>query len=151
MNNESIRRADLSNQIARAVRGGDHEPGQGLLHRELSYAINGAAIQVHKHIGPGQLEAVYERALCEELGMQGIGFERQAPVKATYKGRVIGEYYADVVVENQVVVELKVVAKILPVHKQQVLTYLRATGLRLGLIMNFNAPVLWREIKRVVL
>lgn len=143
--------ADLSRQIARAARLGDCEPGQGLLHRELSYAINGAAIQVHKHIGPGQLEAVYERALCEELAMQGIAFERQKPVQATYKGRVVGEYYADVVVENQVVVELKVVAKILPVHRQQVLTYLRATGLRLGLIMNFNASVLWREIKRVVL
>ena len=150
MNNESIRSADLSQQIARAVGGGDHESGQGLLHRELSYAINGAAIQVHKHIGPGQLEAVYERALCEELGMQGIAYERQKPVKAMYKGRLVGEYDADVVVEAKVVVELKVVAKILPVHKQQVLTYLRAAGLRLGLIMNFNAPVLWREIKRVV-
>src|SRR3569623_671138 len=94
--------------------------------------------------------SVYERARCEELGMQGIGFERQKPVKAMYKGRLVGEYYADVVVEAKVVVELKVVAKILPVHKQQVLTYLRAAGLRLGLIMTFNAPVLWREIKRVV-
>ena len=149
MNNASIHNtADLSRQIARAAGG---EPGQGLLHRELSYAINGAAIQVHKHIGPGQLEAVYERALCEELGMQGIAYERQAPVKATYKGKVVGEYYADVVVANQVVVELKVVAKIMPVHKQQVLTYLRAAQLRLGLIMNFNASVLWREIKRVIL
>ena len=71
---------------------------------------------------------------------------RQAPVKATYKGKVVGEYYAGVVVENQVVVELKVIAKILPVQRQQVLTYLRTAKLRLGLIMTFNASVLWREI-----
>ena len=83
--------------------------------------------------------------------MQGIGFERQKPVKAMYKGRLVGEYYADVVVEDQVVVELKVVARILPVQQQQVLTYLRAARLRLGLIMNFNAPLLWRATKRVVL
>lgn len=152
MNNRSIHNTvDLSLQIARAARIGDHEPGQGLIHRELSYAINGAAIEVHKHIGPGQLEAVYERALCEELGMRGIAFDRQVPVQAMYKGRLVGAYYADVIVENQVVIELKVVAKILPAHRQQVLTYLRATRLRLGLIMNFNAPVLWRETKRVVL
>jgi GxxExxY protein len=94
---------------------------------------------------------VYERALCEELGMRGLAFDRQVPVEATYKGRLVGSFYADVVVENQVVIELKVVAKILPAHRQQVLTYLRATRLKLGLIMNFNAPVLWREIKRVVL
>ena len=149
MNTASILNANLSHQIARAA--GVANAGPELIHRDLSYAINGAAIEVHKHIGPGQLESVYERALCEELGMRGLQFDRQVPVQATYKGKLVGAFYADVIVENQVVIELKVVAKIMPAHRQQVLTYLRATGLRLGLIMNFNAPVLWREIKRVVL
>ena len=150
MNNESLNTtaADLSRQIARAA---GVASSSELIHRDLSYTINGAAIEVHKHIGPGQLESVYERALCEELGMRGLAFDRQVPVQAIYKGRLVGAFYADVIVENQVVIELKVVAKILPAHRQQVLTYLRATRLRLGLIMNFNAPVLWREIKRVVL
>ncbi|MEP6866143.1 MAG: GxxExxY protein [Deltaproteobacteria bacterium] len=149
MNTASIHNANLSHQIARAA--GVANAGPELIHRNLSYAINGAAIEVHKHIGPGQLESVYERALCEELGMRGLEYARQVAVQATYKGKLVGAFYADVIVENQVVIELKVVAKITPSHRQQVLTYLRATGLRLGLIMNFNAPVLWREIKRVVL
>ncbi len=125
-----------------------HSPG---IHAELSYAINGAAIEVHRHIGPGQLEALYERALCEELAMRGLECRSQVAVKALYKDRSVGNYYADIVVENKVIVELKVVSRIAVAHRQQVLTYLRASGLRLGLIMNFNAPVLWREIKRVVL
>ena len=149
MNTASILNANLSHQIARAA--GVANTGPELIHRDLSYAITGAALAVHKHIGPGQLESVYERALCEELGIRGLEFVQQVPVQATYKGKLVGAFYADVIVENQVVIELKVVAKIMPAHRQQVLTYLRATGLRLGLIMNFNAPVLWREIKRVVL
>jgi GxxExxY protein len=129
------------------------EPGAGggLLYKELSYAITGAAIQVHKHLGPGQLESVYERALAKELGYQGIAHECQVPITATYKGDPVGEFFADIVVERRVILELKSVAKVLPVHRMQVLSYLRASGLRLGLLINFNAPVVWREIRRVVL
>lgn len=125
--------------------------GRGLLYKELSYAIGGAVIQVHKHLGPGQLESVYERALAKELAYQGIAHECQVPITAHYKGDPVGEFFADVVVENKVILELKSVAKVLPVHRMQLLSYLRATGMRLGLLINFHAPVVWREIRRVVL
>ncbi|MFT3699599.1 MAG: GxxExxY protein [Kofleriaceae bacterium] len=121
------------------------------IHAELSYAVNGAAIEVHRHIGPGQYESVYERALCNELRARGIACDNQVEVAAMYKGQCVGVYYADIVVERKLIVELKVVSRIANAHRMQVLTYLRASGLRLGLIMNFNAEVLWREIKRVVL
>lgn len=124
--------------------------GEGI-HAALSYSIIGAAIEVHRHIGPGQYEALYERALLDELRMRGFACGQQVGVNAMYKGRQIGQYYADIVVEGKVIVELKSVARITSAHRQQVLTYLRASGLRLGLIMNFNAPVLSQEIKRVVL
>ncbi|MFT3692308.1 MAG: GxxExxY protein [Kofleriaceae bacterium] len=120
-------------------------------HAELSYAVNGAAIEVHRHIGPGQYESVYERALCNELRARGLACANQVGVDAMYKGRCVGSYYADIIVENKLIIELKVVSRISNAHRMQVLTYLRASGLRLGLIMNFNAEVLWREIKRVVL
>jgi len=123
----------------------------GLLYKELSYAIGGAVIQVHRHLGPGQLESVYERALAKELGHQGIAHQCQVPITATYKGDPVGEFYADIVVEKKVILELKSVAKLLPVHRMQVLSYLRAARLRLGLLINFNAPVVFREIRRVVL
>ncbi|HEY0254792.1 MAG TPA: GxxExxY protein [Kofleriaceae bacterium] len=146
--NEQLERV-MARSMAPAV---SNSGARGLgIHAELSYAINGAAIEVHRHIGPGQLEALYERALCEELAMRGLECRSQVAVKALYKDRSVGNYYADIVVENKVIVELKVVSRIAVAHRQQVLTYLRASGLRLGLIMNFNAPVLWREIKRVVL
>jgi GxxExxY protein len=123
----------------------------GILHRELSYAITGAAIEVHRHLGPGQLESTYERALAKELGYRGIAHACQVPITAHYKGDDVGEFFADIVVENKVILELKSVVRLLPVHRSQVLSYLRATGLRLGLVMNFYEPVLWRSIQRVVL
>ena len=121
-----------------------------LLYKDLSYAITGTAIEVHKHLGPGQLESTYERALCKELGYRGIPYRRQVPLTATYKGEPVGEFFADVIVNNEILLELKSVERVLPVHRAQVLSYLQATGLRLGLIINFNAPVVWREIRRVV-
>jgi GxxExxY protein len=137
----------LRNNTSNAEPGG----GGGLLYKELSYAIGGAVIEVHRHLGPGQLESVYERALAKELGYRGIAHACQVPITAHYKGDPVGEFFADIVVENEVILELKSVAKILPVHRMQVLSYLRATGLRLGLVINFNAPVVCREIRRVVL
>ncbi|MFT3694728.1 MAG: GxxExxY protein [Kofleriaceae bacterium] len=121
------------------------------IHAELSYAIIGAAIEVHRHIGPGQYESIYECALRDELQSRKMSVRRQVGVRAMYKGKPVGWYRADLVVENKVVVELKVVSHLSPAHRQQVLTYLGASGLRLGLIMNFNAIVLAHEIKRVVL
>jgi GxxExxY protein len=123
----------------------------GILHKDLSYAITGAAIEVHKHLGPGQLESTYERALSKELGYRGIAHRCQVPITAYFKGDAVGEFCADMIVEDKVILELKSVAKVLPVHRAQVLSYLRATGLRLGLLMNFHEPVLFRAIRRVVL
>jgi GxxExxY protein len=123
----------------------------GILYKALSYAITGAAIEVHKHLGPGQLESTYERALSKELGYRGIEHRCQVPITAYFKGDPVGEFCADVIVEDKVILELKSVAKVLPVHRAQVLSYLRATGLRLGLLMNFHEPVLYRTIKRIVL
>ncbi|MEO6774002.1 MAG: GxxExxY protein [Kofleriaceae bacterium] len=123
----------------------------GILYKELSYAITGAAIEVHKHLGPGQLESTYERALAKELGYRGIANRCQVPITAYFKGDAVGEFCADLIVEDKVILELKSVARVLPVHRSQLLSYLRATGLRLGLLMNFHEPVLFRAIKRVVL
>jgi GxxExxY protein len=123
----------------------------GLLYKELSYAITGAAIEVHKHLGPGQLESTYERALAKELGYRGIEHQCQVPITAYFKGDAVGEFCADMIVDDKVILELKSVVKVLPVHRAQVLSYLRATGLRLGLLINFYEPVLWRAVKRVVL
>lgn len=123
----------------------------GLLHKELSYAIVGTAIEVHRHIGPGQLEATYERALCKELARRGIEHRSQVPLEMSFKGDVVGEFYADLIVEDKVIVELKAVAAVHYVHRMQVLSYLRASGLRLGLLINFNVPVLSRAVIRVVL
>ncbi len=90
-----------------------------IVHRELSYAIVGAAIAVHRATGPGQLESLYEAAMCEELRYRGLAFERQAACPASYRSAEIGTYYADLVVENKVVVELKSVHQLLAVHRNQ--------------------------------
>jgi GxxExxY protein len=122
----------------------------GLIHAELSYAVTGAAIEVHRHLGPGQLEAVYQRALAQELAERAIPFRAQAPIATLYKGVAIGEFYADFIVDDKIIVELKAVDHLHPVHKAQVLAYLGATGLRLGLLINFNVPVLVRGVKRLL-
>jgi GxxExxY protein len=123
----------------------------GLLYADLSHAIVGAAIEVHRHLGPGQLESTYQHALEAELAIREIGFRAQVPIEAMYKGRAVGTYYADLVVEDRVLIELKGVAQVLPVHRAQVLSYLHGTGLRLDLLINFHVPVLWRGVKRIVL
>ena len=126
-------------------------PNKGLLHAELSHAIVGACIEVHRHVGPGQLEAVYQKALALELRERGIAFRPQVPLAMTYKGQPIGEFYADFIVDENIVIELKAVDHILPAHVAQVISYLRAARLRLGLLINFNGAVLWRNVKRIVL
>ena len=102
-------------------------------------------------LGPGFLESVYEEALCVELQLQEIRFHRQYPVSLEYKGRRIGQQFLDLIAEAQVVVELKAVESLLPIHTAQVLSYLRATGCLLGLLINFNSVVRRDGIKRVVL
>jgi GxxExxY protein len=121
-----------------------------LLYAELSHAIVGAAIEVHRHLGPGQLEAVYERALARELETRGVRFRRQVPIEVDYKGERVGECFADLIVEDKILVELKAVIGFHSVHVAQVLGYLRATRLRLGLLVNFNVPVLCRSVRRLI-
>jgi len=113
----------------------------------LSHDVIGAAIEVHRIIGPGLLESVYEMALCRELWMRGINVERQVAVPVHYKGGILGcDIRLDVVVERNVILEVKSVEKLTPVHKAQLLTYLRLRDLWLGLLINFNVEVLrdWR-------
>jgi GxxExxY protein len=116
----------------------------------VSARVIAAAIEVHRHLGPGLLEGTYEEALVHELGLAGMSLERQSPLAAFYKGvRLSASYRIDLVVEGAIVVELKSVDQLIDVHRSQVLTYLRLSGLSLGLLINFNVPVLHRGLKRI--
>lgn len=117
----------------------------------LANKVIGAAIEVHRLLGSGYLESVYEEALCVELQRQGIAFVQQSPMAVNYKGVKVGEGRLDLLVENRLVVELKAVEALAPIHRAQVLSYLKATKLQLGLLINFNAPILKDNIKRVIL
>jgi GxxExxY protein len=118
---------------------------------QLSKRLIGAAIEVHRHLGPGLLESAYEACLCHELTLQGIEFERQAPLPITDKGlQIDAAYRLDVKAEGLVVLELKAVDKLDSIHEAQLLTYLRLSKIWLGLLINFNVPVLRDGIKRLV-
>ena len=110
-----------------------------LLYAEESFKINGAIYEVHKALGPGLLEKVYQEALEKELKFQGIPFEREKSFTITYKGEELEQkYIADFVIYDKIVVELKAVDELLPVHTAQVINYLAITGYKLGLLVNFN-------------
>lgn len=118
---------------------------------DLARKVIGAAIEVHRHLGPGLLESSYSVALAREFALVGIEAEREYRVVASYKGMVLQDAYRlDYLVGRCVVVELKATERILPIHKAQLLTYLRWTQLRLGLLINFNVPLLRDGICRVV-
>jgi len=117
----------------------------------LARQVIGAAIEVHRALGPGFLESVYEEALCVELGLRRIPFARQVAVGVAYKGTAVGESRLDLLVGGRLIVELKAAESLLPIHSAQVLSYLRATGNQLALLINFNVPVLKGGIKRIVL
>lgn len=119
-----------------------------ILFKELSYAVVGAAMEVHRILGPGFLEAVYEAALAHELNLRDIPFETQKRLPVHYKGQQVGEYIADLVVDDQVVLEIKAVSKLIPAHEAQAHNYLAATGLRLAILLNFGAASL--QQKRIV-
>jgi GxxExxY protein len=117
----------------------------------VAHMIIGAALEVHKQLGPGLLESTYQRCLEKELEYQGLFYESEAPIALQYRGEVITEAYRyDLLVENSVIVELKVVNEIKPLHKSQLLTYLRLAEKKLGLLMNFNTILLRNGICRVV-
>jgi len=124
---------------------GDTETRSKLLHEELTERVIGAAIEVHRALGPGLLESAYEECLCHELHLRGIEFERQVGLPVEYKSvKLDCGYRLDLIVEKSLVLEIKCLEHVLPVHEAQLLTYLKMTGKRVGLIMNFNVPVLVR-------
>lgn len=126
--------------------------GMSVPENEISRRIIGAAIEVHRALGPGLLEGIYQQCLAHELTLRGLSFEREKPLPVQYKGIHLDcGYRVDLIVEGRVVVELKAVESLLPVHASQVLTYLKLTGCRLGLLINWNVPVLRDGIRRVVL
>jgi GxxExxY protein len=114
--------------------------------------IIGNAIEVHRHLGPSLLESAYEECLCHELHLRGLTFERQVDLPVSYKGLHLGcGYKIDILVEREVVLELKAVEHLLPVHEAQLLTYLKLSRKHLGLLINFNTPIVTRGNKRIVL
>ena len=118
---------------------------------EITEKIIGCAIEVHRHLGPGLLEATYESAMCIELQNAGLNFRCQPIFPAVYKGKTIGEYRPDLLAENSVVVETKSVERFDKVFAAQVLTYLRITGAKVGLLINFHSRLLRDGIHRYVL
>jgi len=118
---------------------------------KLSGEVIGAAIEVHRVLGPGLLESAYELALERELVLRGMRIERQKPVALEYKGSLLGDgFRIDLLVDDELIVEVKAVDGLLPIHEAQLLTYLRLTATRLGLLMNFNEKTLKEGVKRVV-
>ncbi|MCU6435156.1 GxxExxY protein [Undibacterium sp. Jales W-56] len=130
----------------------DTETQRKAKHDLLSEQVIGAAIEVHKHLGPGLLESAYENCLCHELYLRKLSFKRQVCLDIAYKDiKVESAYRLDLIVENSLVLELKAIESLLPVHTAQLLTYLRLTGYKTGLLINFMVPVLKTGIKRVSL
>jgi len=125
------------------------EPDQSL--DALVHQVIGVAIDVHRALGPGFQEGLYEEAMAYELSLRGIAFDRQVELPIHYKDRVVGRHRLDLLVEDQLVLELKAVDHLADIHTAQILSYLRATQRPLGLLINFNASLLKRGIKRVVL
>lgn len=118
---------------------------------KITEKIIGCAIEVHKNLGPGLLESIYENALCYELKENDVKYEKQFRIPIIYKGLNLGDYRLDLLVEDEIIVELKAVERIEPVFEAQILTYLKITGKKLGLLINFNVPILKNGIKRIIL
>jgi GxxExxY protein len=124
---------------------GDTETRRKLIHENLTEQVIGAAIEVHRALGPGLLESAYEECLCHELRLRGLTFRRQVPLPVEFKSIHLDcGYRMDILVEDLVILELKCVEHVLPVHEAQLLTYLKMTGKRVGLIINFHVSALVR-------
>ena len=118
---------------------------------ELTDSVIAASIDVHRHLGPGLLESAYEECLCHEISLRKLAFERQVPLPVRYKAVSLDcGYRLDVVVDNRLVLELKAVESLQPIHEAQLLTYLKLSGMKCGLLINFNVPVLKAGLKRIV-
>ena len=119
---------------------------------QLSDVTIGAGIEVHRHLGPGLLESSYHACLCRELVLRGIAYNSQVALPLQYKGIQISKgYIIDLLIENSLVVEIKAVDKLLPIHSAQLITYMRLQGVSSGLLMNFNVHLLPHGIKRILL
>jgi GxxExxY protein len=116
---------------------------------DITYKINGAIFEVNRILGAGFLEKVYENALLRELRNRGLKAEGQVPLNVKYKGEVVGEYVVDVLIEEKIIIELKAIEQLQKIHEAQLLNYLKATGIKVGLLVNFKYPK--AEIKRMVL
>ena len=123
--------------------------GPEFLYKELTYAVIGAAMEVHRVLGPGFLESVCEKALAHEFDLRQIPYERQSVLKVVYKDVDVGDFRADFLVESKLVVEIKAIQKLAKSDEAQLLNYLRGTGFRVGLLLNFGAPSLER-VRRIV-
>ena len=119
-----------------------------VIYKNLSYKIIGLAMRVHRELGNGFLEKVYENALMVLFRKEGVHAEQQAPVTVHFDGEIVGEYYADILIDKKIILELKSVDKIIDAHRAQVLHYLKATGFRLGMILNFGKESL--EYERLI-
>jgi GxxExxY protein len=119
---------------------------------KITETIIGSAIEVHRHLGPGLLESAYQSCLAREMALRGLEFEQQKELPTNYKGIQLDcGYRLDFRVENSVIVELKTVEALLPIHEAQLLTYLKLACCKIGLLINFNVPVLKKGIKRMIL
>jgi len=117
----------------------------------LTHRIIASAIEVHRNLGPGLLESAYEQCICRELAESGLGFKRQVKLPISYKGTLLDcGYCLDLLVEDKVIVELKAVSQLERIHEAQLLTYLKLTGMKLGLLLNFNVVLLKNGVKRLV-
>jgi GxxExxY protein len=118
---------------------------------QISHRVIGAAIEVHRHLGPGLLESAYQSCLAFELKQLGVKLEEQKPLPVVYKQvKLDCGYRLDLVVEDEIIVEIKAIEKLLPIHEAQLLSYLRLAKKRVGLLMNFHVPVLKSGLKRIV-
>jgi GxxExxY protein len=109
-----------------------------ILHKDLSYKIVGLAMEVHRTLGSGFLEKVYENALMVLFNREGIKAEQQKPIRVYFEGENVGDYFADILIEDKIILEIKIAERISRIHEVQILHYLKATGLRLGIIINFG-------------
>ncbi len=116
---------------------------------DITYKVNGAIFEVNRILGPGFLEKVYENALLIELRERGLKAESQVAIKVVYKGEEVGEYFADILVEDEIILELKAVQSLEKIHEAQILNYLKASGKKVGLLINFTHPK--AAIKRFIL
>jgi GxxExxY protein len=118
---------------------------------ELAAIVVDTSINLHRSLGPGLLESAYESILVYELGVQGLNVERQVPLPLVWHGMIVNESFrADIIVEKKLIIELKSIERLLPVHKKQVITYLKVSGLKLGLLLNFGSAFMKDGIVRLV-